>query len=258
MKTIILAGGWGSRLGQKSEHVPKPMINIGNKPIIWHIMKHYAHYGFNDFIISAGVKSDIIKEYFFNYDIYSQDFTKDFKTNEIEIHKKSKEIDWRVSVIDTGLNTLKGARIKRLEKFLNGPINMVTYGDGLSDIDINALLKFHKNHGKTITISGVYPPARFGEIIEKDSQVIAFEEKPQTSVGMINGGFMVFNKNLLDYLTTDEECDFEFNVLGKLVSEGEAMVFEHKGNWECMDHERDLVYLNKLWDEGKAFWKNDD
>ena len=255
MKVIILAGGWGSRLGQLTESVPKPMVKIGDKPILWHIMKYYAHYGHNDFIISAGVKAQVIKEYFYNYDTYNQNFTKNFITGELVVHNKAKDIDWNVTVIDTGLNTLKGARIKRLEEFLKGPTHMVTYGDGLSEINIKQLLEFHNSHGKTITISGVHPPARFGEIREKNSQVISFVEKPQTSVGMINGGYMVFNNNLLEYLTEDEGCDFEFNALEKLASIGEVMVFKHSGHWECVDHDRDLIHLNNLWNDNKAFWK---
>jgi glucose-1-phosphate cytidylyltransferase len=255
MKVIILAGGWGTRLGTETEEIPKPMVQIGNKPILWHIMKIYSHYGYKSFIISAGVKAEAIKKYFYDYELCSQNYTKDFSTGEVVIHDNAKDIDWQVSVIDTGLDTLKGARIKRLEKYLDGPTHMVTYGDGISDIDINKLVKFHKDHGKTITISGVHPPSRFGEMIEKEGQVVSFEEKPQTSVGMINGGFMVFNINLLDYLTTDEDCDFEFNALEKLATQGEVMVFKHEGNWECLDHERDLVHLNKLWKEKKAPWK---
>jgi glucose-1-phosphate cytidylyltransferase len=255
MKVIILAGGWGSRLGQLSESVPKPMVKIGDKPMLWHIMKYYAHYGHNDFIISAGVKAQVIKEYFYNFDTYNQNFTKNFITGELVVHNKAKDIDWNVTVIDTGLNTLKGARIKRLEEFLKGPTHMVTYGDGLSEINIKQLLEFHNSHGKTITISGVHPPARFGEIREKNSQVTSFVEKPQTSVGMINGGYMVFNNNLLEYLTEDEGCDFEFNALEKLASIGEVMVFKHSGHWECVDHDRDLIHLNNLWNDNKAFWK---
>mgnify|MGYP001361547267 CR=1 FL=1 len=255
MKVIILAGGWGSRLGQLTEAVPKPMVKIGDKPILWHIMKYYAHYGHNDFIISAGVKAQVIKEYFINYDTYNQNFTKNFSTGELLVHNETREIDWNVTVIDTGLNTLKGARIKRLEQFLEGPTHMVTYGDGLSEINIKELIDFHNNHGKTITISGVHPPARFGEIVERNLQVTSFVEKPQTSVGMINGGYMVFNKNLLDHLTEEEDCDFEFNALEKLASIGEVMVYKHNGHWECVDHDRDLIHLNKLWNDNKAFWR---
>lgn len=255
MKVIILAGGWGTRLGQITETIPKPMVMIGRKPIIWHIMKQYSYYGYKDFIVSAGVKANVLKEYFFNYELYTQDYTKDFSTGKLTPHGESEHIDWNVTVVDTGPNTLKGARIKRLEKFLEGPIHMVTYGDGLSDININHLVDFHKSHGKIMTISGVHPPARFGEIQEMDSKVMSFEEKPQTSVGMINGGFMVFNREMLDYLTNDESCDFEFNVLEKLAKMGEVMVYKHSGRWECIDHERDLVFLNNLWSSGNAFWK---
>lgn len=255
MKVIILSGGWGTRLGQITHSIPKPMVLIGGKPIVWHIMKYYSHYDFKDFIISAGVKSNIIKEYFLNYDHYNKDFTKNFSTGELTLYESRDIIDWNVSVIDTGLNSLKGARIKKVEKYLDDTVNMVTYGDGLSDINISKLLDFHYSHGKTVTISGVHPPSRFGEIKEKNSQVYSFEEKPQTSVGLINGGFMVFNKNLLDYLTVDDNCDYEFGALETLTKEGEVMVFKHEGHWECVDHDRDLVHLNYLWNNNKAFWK---
>jgi len=254
-KVIILAGGWGTRLGQLSESVPKPMVTIGNKPVIWHIMKIYSHYGYNDFIIALGVKGHVIKDYFYNFELRNNDFTVDLSSSEIKFHNKRNETDWKVTLVDTGLNTMKGARIKRLEKYLSDDINMITYGDGVSDVDIKKLVKFHNSHGKTITILGVHPPARFGEIQEKNDRVISFEEKPQTSVGLINGGFMVFNRNLLDLLTSDEDCDFEFNVLEKLAGQGEVMVYKHDGSWECMDHERDVHHLNQQWDKDKAFWK---
>jgi len=255
MKTIILAGGWGSRLGQLSESIPKPMVTIGNKPVLWHIMKTYSHYGFNDFIIALGVKGHIIKDYFFNFESRNNDFTVDFSSGDINYHSKHNESNWKVTLVDTGLNTLKGGRIKRLEQYLTDDINMITYGDGVSDIKIDKLIEYHKSHGKTITVTGVHPPARFGELNEKDGQVISFEEKPQTSEGLINGGFMVFNQNLLDYLTLDEECDFEFGAIEKLVGQGEVMVYKHKGSWECMDHERDVAHLNSLWNNNKSFWK---
>ena len=255
MKVIILAGGWGTRLGQHTEWIPKPMVQIGDKPMIWHIMNIYAHYGFNDFIVSAGVKVHIIKEYFLNYEAYSNDFTRDFSTNTIDFHTNDIDIDWRVSVINTGLNTQKGARIKRVEKYLDNENNMVTYGDGLADIDLGRLMEFHISHNKLITVTGVHPPARFGEISESDGQVTAFMEKPQTSVGLINGGFMVFRHELLNHLSTDEHCDLEFGVLEQLAQDGEVMVYQHSGLWECLDHERDLMHLNDLWSASKAFWK---
>ena len=255
MKVIILAGGWGTRLGRQSEEIPKPMVPIGSKPVLWHIMKIYSFYGFNDFIVSCGVKAHVIKNYFANYESFSEDFTVDMTTKKIEYHSKNNEKDWKVTLVDTGVNTLKGARIKRVEKYLNKDINMVTYGDGVADINIKKLVKFHKSHGKTLTITGVHPPARFGELIEKEGQVVSFKEKPQTSVGLINGGFMVFNKNLLDYLIEDEDCDLERGPLDKLIKGGEVMVYKHLGNWECMDHERDVVHLNHLWNTDNAFWK---
>ncbi|MBC8185060.1 glucose-1-phosphate cytidylyltransferase [candidate division KSB1 bacterium] len=255
MKVIILAGGWGTRLGQQTEDIPKPMVPIGNKPILWHIMKIYSHYGFNDFIISLGVKAYVIKNYFAHYESYSEDFTIDMATQKIEYHSNHSEKNWKVTLVDTGLNTLKGARIKRVEKYLDDDTNMVTYGDGVADINIKDLLDYHKSHRKIISITGVHPPARFGELIEKDGRVISFQEKPQTSLGIINGGFMVFNRNLLDYLTENENCDFEIGPLDLLTEQGDLMVYKHEGQWECIDHERDVVHLNRLWNTNQAFWK---
>ena len=255
MKVIILAGGWGTRLGEESSHIPKPMVLIGNRPILWHIMKIFSIQGLNEFIVSLGVKAHIIKNFFLEYDSYASDFTIDMKNRDIQFHGHGDDIDWKVTLIDTGINTLKGARIKRAEKYLDDGLNMVTYGDGVADINIAELIDFHKSHGKTLTITGVRPPSRFGEIIASDGKVISFEEKPQTSVGLINGGFMVFNRNLLKYLTDDEDCDFELGPLGTMARAGEVMVYEHPGKWECMDHQRDVRYLNKLWFENNAFWK---
>ena len=255
MKVIILAGGWGTRLGRQTEDIPKPMVPIGNKPILWHIMKIYSHYGFNDFIICLGVKANVIKNYFSHYEIINCDFTIDMSNRDVKYHNYHEENDWKVTLADTGLNTLKGGRIKRIEKYLDSDVNMLTYGDGVADLDINKLLEFHKAHNKIVTITGVHPPARFGELIEKDGKIELFQEKPQTSIGLINGGFMVFNKEMLDYLTPDEDCDFEHGPLEELAKKGEVMVYKHDGKWECMDHERDVTHLNKLWYENKAFWK---
>ena len=255
MKTIILAGGWGTRLDGQDERIPKPMVLIGGRPILWHIMKIYSHYGFNEFVICLGVKADVIKNYFFNYKPINSDFTLDISSGEIEYHNNHIKNSWKVTLADTGMDTLKGGRIKRVEKYLEPDINMLTYGDGVSDINLKDLVEFHKSHGKTVTISGVHPPARFGELIEKDGKVRVFQEKPQTSQGMINGGFMVFNRGMLDYLTEDENCDFEVGPLDDIAKAGEVMVYRHEGSWECMDHGRDVVHLNKLWNEGNAFWK---
>jgi glucose-1-phosphate cytidylyltransferase len=255
MKVIILAGGYGTRLGSITEDMPKPMVKIGDKPILWHIMKIYSYYNYKDFIISLGYKQEAIKEYFHNYHIHARDFTVHLGSKKVDTLKGHDESDWKVSLVDTGINTLKGARLKRIEKYLDDDLNMMTYGDGVADIDIAKLLKFHQSHGKILTITGVHPPARFGEIIEKDSQLISFEEKPQSSVGMISGGFFVFDKRLLDYLTEDENCDLEYGVFEKLAKLKEIMIYKHLGNWECIDTERDLKHLNKLWADGKTFWK---
>lgn len=254
MKVVILAGGRGTRLGNLAELIPKPMVRIGNRPILWHIMKIYAHYGYNKFIVCLGVKAEIIKDFFFHYE-KNNDFTIDLSNGSIEYHKISEEINWKVTLIDTGINTLKGGRIKRIEKYLDADSNMLTYGDGVADINIPELIKFHESHGKIITVTGVYTPSRFGEIVEDSGKVLSFKEKPQTSVGLINGGFMVFNNKLLEYLTPDEDCDFEIGVLEQLAKEGEVMVYKNERKWECMDHERDIKYLNKLWNNNQAFWK---
>ena len=255
MEVVVLCGGLGTRLSEETQVKPKPMVEIGGKPMLWHIMKRYSKYGFNDFIIALGVKSSVIKEYFYNYEYHNDNFSIDLSNGRITYHDTNNKEDWKVTLVDTGLNTLKGGRIKRIEPYLDSKINMVTYGDGVADINVKKLVEFHKSHGKTITITGVYPPARFGELIEENGIVRLFQEKPQASQGVINGGFMVFNKELLNYLTENENCDFERGPLEKLAKNGEVMVYKHDGSWECMDHGRDVVYLNKLWNEGKAFWK---
>ena len=256
MKVIILAGGYGSRLGTITELVPKPMVRIGNKPILWHIMKYYASFGHKDFILSLGYKAEVIKEFFYTYNIQVNDFTIQLGTKKIDFHEKHDESDWCVTMADTGINTLKGARIKRLERFLDD-VNLLTYGDGLADIDLEALVKFHTQHGKILTVTGVRPPARFGEILAKDGGAVeSFQEKTQTSSGRINGGFMIFNKKLLEYLSDDVNCDLEFEVFPLLAAKGEMMMFDHDGRWECLDTERDLNHLNKLWTDSLAFWKS--
>lgn len=255
MKTLILAGGYGSRLGNITENIPKPMVTIGGKPILWHIMKIYSHFGFNEFVILLGYQGVKIKEYFFHYHIMNNDFTINLADNSLSYGDKNNVENWRVTLVDTGIDTLKGGRIKRAEPYLEGDIDMLTYGDGVADINIKELLEFHKSHGKLLTLTGVRPPSRFGELVIKDRRVLSFEEKPQISSGLINGGFMVFNNQLLSYLTPDKSCDFEFGVLEDLAKQGEIMVYNHHGFWECVDTERDLNHLNKLWNENKASWK---
>jgi glucose-1-phosphate cytidylyltransferase len=255
MKVIILAGGYGTRLGSLSELIPKPMIEIGDRPIIWHIMKTFNHFGYRDFVLCLGYKSNVIKDYFFHYYNYNNDFTIDLSTNVVKFHASASSDDFSVTLVDTGLHNLKGSRLKQVDKYLNDELNFVTYGDGVADIDVRALVEYHKSHGKMVTITGVRPPSMFGEMIEQDGLVTSFEEKPQTSKGLINGGYMVFNRRLMDHLSADPDCDFEFGALEELAAEGQIMTYKHAGLWECADTLRDLEHLNKLWREGKAFWK---
>lgn len=255
MKLVILAGGLGSRLGELTSLLPKPMVPIGNRPILWHIMKIYAHYGIKEFIICVGYKGHVIKDYFVHYDRINLDFTVNLKDGNIVFHNKHDEDDWKITIVDTGLNTLKGGRLKRIELYLEDEINLLTYGDGLANVDISKLIDFHKTHHKLLTITGVHPPARFGELIAKGDDLVAFEEKAQTSQGLINGGYMVFNKELLSYLTEDENCDLEYGVLEGLAKKGQIAIYKHEGLWACMDHERDVNNLNRLWEQNKAFWK---
>ena len=256
MKVVILAGGFGSRLGSITGIIPKPMVSIGGKPILWHIMKSYSHYGFKEFVILLGYKGDVIKDYFYNYKVHNKDFTVQLNTGNIEfLGNNSHEEDWKVTLVDTGVDTLKGGRLKRAENYITDDINLLTYGDGVSDVDLKDLLHFHREHGKMITLTGVKPPSRFGELNVNGDQVTSFEEKPQISSGLINGGFMIFNRSMLEHLNTDKDCDLEFGVLEKLARTGEVMVYQHNGFWECVDTERDLNHMNKLWSTGQAAWK---
>ena len=256
MQTIILCGGLGTRLREETEFRPKPMVEIGGKPILWHIMKIYSHYGIKDFVLSLGYKGEMIKEYFYNYEILTNDFTIELgnKIN-IEMHSNNEEKDWRITLADTGDKALKGARLKRVQQYVNDDTFMLTYGDGVAEVDINALLAFHKKHGKLATVTGINPAARFGELKIKGNQVESFSEKPRDGEGLINGGFFVFNKGIFDYLSADENCDLEIGPLEKIAGEGQLMVYKHRGFWACMDTIRDMEYLNKLWGEGKAEWK---
>jgi len=257
MKVVILCGGIGTRLKEETEYKPKPMVKIGEKPILWHVMKMYAHYGIKDFVLSLGYKGEIIKEYFYNYEILSNDFTIELGNKKhIEIHSNNAEKDWRVTLADTGDKTLKGARLKRVEKYINDDQFMLTYGDGIANVNIENLLEFHRNHGKLATVTGINPSSRFGELKIKGDKVEAFSEKPKNGAGLINGGFFVFNRGIFDYLLEDENCDLEIGPLEKIAAEGQLMVYKHKGFWACMDTIRDMEYLNKLWrDDGHPAWK---
>lgn len=253
---VILCGGLGTRLKEETEYKPKPMVNIGNKPILWHIIKIYSSYGFKEFILCLGYKGYLIKEYFYNYEILNNDFTVELgkNNNRILTHNTHSEEGLQITLVDTGEKALKGARLKRIEKYVKSNTFMVTYGDGLADINIHNLVKFHENHGKTATLTGVMPPSRFGELLVDEDKVVAFSEKPQTSGGLINGGFFVFNRKIFDYLVNDDSCDLEIGALNRLAEERELMVYKHSKEWVCMDNIRDMEYLNELWSSGKAFW----
>ena len=256
MKAIILCGGIGTRLKEETEYKPKPMVEIGNRPILWHIMKIFAHYGIKDFVLSLGYKGEMIKEYFYNYEILSNDFTIELGNKKaIEVHSINSERNWRVTLADTGDKALKGARLKRVEKYIDDDQFMMTYGDGVADVDIRDLLEFHQGHGKLATVTGINPASRFGELKIKGNQVESFSEKPQNGAGLINGGFFVFNRGIFDYLSNNDSCDLEVGALEQIAREGQLMVYKHRGFWACMDTIRDMEYLNKLWAEGKAFWK---
>lgn len=257
MKVVILCGGLGTRLREETEFRPKPMVLIGNRPILWHIMKIYAHYGHKEFILSLGYKGEMIKEYFYHYELMNNDVTIELgnPANTI-IHEGHEENGWSVTLVDTGEKALKGARLKKVEKYLkDDDVFMMTYGDGLSNVNINDLLHFHQAHRKLATVTGINPASRFGELKYKGDQVEAFNEKPKTGSGLINGGFFVFNRGIFDYLYADDNCDLEIGPLEKIAEEGELMVYKHKGSWACMDTIRDMDYLNKLWNENKAFWR---
>jgi glucose-1-phosphate cytidylyltransferase len=256
MKIVILCGGLGTRLREETEYRPKPMVNIGNRPILWHIMKIYAQYGHKEFILSLGYKGEMIKEYFYHYEIMNNDVTLELGCPEkIRIHQSHEENGWLITLADTGQKALKGARLKRVEKYITDDTFMMTYGDGVADIDVNALLAFHHSHGKLATVTGINPASRFGELKIKGDRVEAFYEKPEATSGLVSGGFFVFNKGIFDYLSVEENCDLELGALEKIAHEGQFMVYKHDGSWACMDTLRDMDYLNKLWDENKAFWK---
>lgn len=255
-EVIILCGGRGTRLSEETDDKPKPMVEIGGKPILWHIMKHYSYYGCYRFILALGYKGEHIKNYFYNYRILSSDFSLKMNPDkDPEIHDVSDESHWEITFVDTGLNTLKGGRIKQLEKYLKGDNIHLTYGDGLCSIDIKDLENYHLKHGNIGTVTGVHPPSRFGEMVIEGNTVRHFEEKPQLSTGVINGGFFVFNKKLFDYLSADENCDFEFGPLQKIASEGNLNVYKYNGFWQCMDTVREKEYLDKMWNDNAAPWK---
>ncbi len=254
MKVVILSGGKGTRLREETEFRPKPMVQIGSRPILWHIMKIYAHYGFKDFVICLGYKGNMIKEYFLNYEMMNNDFTIQLgKPKKIDVHGNNEE-DWNVSLIDTGEETLTGSRVKRIEKYIDDDTFMLTYGDGLANINIEDLLKFHKSHGKIGTVTGVQRSSQFGEITIEGDHIIEFNEKPDTTEGFVSGGFFVFNKEFFNYLKLDENCILEREPLENLAKDNELMVYRNRGFWQCVDTYRELELMNNLWNSDPP-WK---
>ncbi len=256
MDVVILCGGRGTRLSEETIKKPKPMVEIGGAPILWHIMKIYSHYGFKRFILALGYKGCQIKEYFYNYRITNSDFSLSLEPSSVpKYFNHSDEVDWEIVAVDTGEETLKGGRIKRLEKHIKSDSFHLTYGDGVCDIDLKKLVEFHESSGRLGTVTAVHPPSRFGEMILNGDSVMEFEEKPQMAGGYINGGFFVFNKKMLSYLTEDENCDFEFGPLQQIASGGELSAYRHDGFWQCMDNVRERDYLDQLIKTNKAPWK---
>lgn len=256
IQTMILCGGLGTRLREETEHRPKPMVEIGGRPMLWHIMKMYAAHGFPEFVLCLGYKGERIKEYFLNYEALHNDFTIRLgDRNAIAYHGGHHECGWQVTLADTGIETMTGARVKLASRYLRGQTFMVTYGDGVADLDLQALVAFHRQAATIGTVTGVRPMSRFGELLVDGARVVQFSEKPQTHEGLINGGFFVFEREFLDYLTDGPGCVMERDPLERLAADGQLSVYQHRGFWQCLDTYRDLQLLTHLWESGAARWK---
>lgn len=248
MKVILLAGGFGTRLSEYTDLIPKPMVPVGGKPILWHIMQTYAHFGHKDFYVALGYKATVVKEYFLNYTALNADFTVDLASGRVISHQLD-AVDWRVTLVNTGEESMTGGRVKRMQSFIGKETCMLTYGDGVANIDIDALLAFHRSHGKMITVSAVRPAARFGELDLDDSRVASFQEKPQMHKGWINGGFFVIEPSFFDLIAGDSTM-LEREPLEQAAAAGELMAYQHSGFWHCMDTKRDHELLESLWSKG--------
>jgi glucose-1-phosphate cytidylyltransferase len=253
MKVVLLAGGLGTRLREETEFRPKPMVAIGGRPILWHIMKTYAHYGHREFVICLGYKGDVIRDYFLNYEVRHRDVTVTLGSRDVQVHTPHGEAGWRVTLADTGEATLTAGRLGRVARYLDGERFMITYGDGVADIDLDRLLAFHCGHGKLATLTAVRPSSRFGEVVIDNGLVQAFQEKPQVHGGWINGGFFVFERAVLDLIAGDDES-LEQSLLTKLTGMQHLAVFQHDGFWQCMDTPREMDLLNDLWRRDMAAW----
>lgn len=256
MKVVILAGGYGTRIRDVADDIPKPMIPIGPYPIIWHIMKTYAHFGHREFIICLGHKGQVVKDFFLNYEAYTRDFTIRFgRDGGITYHSEHNEVDWSITLADTGLRSMTGSRVSRMRRYVQGEDFMLTYGDAVSDLDIANLIAFHKAHGRVLTVTGVRPPGRFGEMVGgAGGRVVEFNEKPQATAGRISGGFFVAGPRLFEYLDDREDLVFEKEPMRQLVRDEQLMMYEHDGFWQPMDTSREYQLLNSLYDAGNAPW----
>jgi glucose-1-phosphate cytidylyltransferase len=254
MKVVILAGGLGTRLSEETALKPKPMVEVGGKPILWHIMKMYSHYGLNDFIICCGYKGYLIKEYFANYFLHMSDVTFDLENNRSQVHEKRAE-PWKVTLVDTGENTMTGGRLKRVAEYVDGEREFCfTYGDGVADINIEKLIKFHREHGKHATLTATFPPGRFGALDIRGNQIQKFKEKPKGDGSMINGGFFVLSPKVIERISNDSTT-WEQDPLASLAEDGELMAYQHCGFWQPMDTLRDKIYLEELWQSGTPPWR---
>ncbi len=253
MKVAILAGGVGSRLAEETEIKPKPMVEIGGKPILWHIMMHYAYYGFKDFVIALGYKGEQIKKYMVDYAALNGNLRVNFRTGKVDMHSGVRP-DWNVELVDTGITTLTGGRLKRLQPYLGNETFMLTWGDGVSDVNLGDLLAFHRSHGKLATLTAVRPPARFGHLTFDGNRVASFEEKPQTAEGWINGAYFVLEPGVFDYIDGDD-TQWEKEPMERLARDGQLMAYKHSSFWQCMDTLRDKKLLEALWERGNAPWK---
>lgn len=254
MKVVILAGGFGTRISEESHLKPKPMVEIGERPILWHIMKYYSEFGYHEFVICLGYKQYVVKEFFADYFLHTSDVTFDLANNSMEVHNNYSE-PWKVTLVDTGLHTMTGGRIKRVRDYIGDETFMLTYGDGVSDVDIPSLLQFHKNHGRIATITGVNIGQRFGVLeVEADGAIREFREKNDDDGKMVNGGFMVMEPGVFDYIEGDRTV-FEKEPLERLARDGELAAYRHPGFWKCMDTQRDKMQLEELWQSGHAPWK---
>jgi glucose-1-phosphate cytidylyltransferase len=253
LKTVILAGGLGTRLAEETGVKPKPMVEIGGRPVLWHVMKHYSAHGFNEFFIALGYKGEMIKRYFLDYYPLYGDLDVDLSSGRVEVNNNECE-PWKIHLVDTGSDSMTGGRVLRLAKLLGDETFMLTYGDGVTNVDLGRLLEFHRSHGKIATVTAVRPPSRFGGLVFKGDGVAEFTEKPQIGEGWINGGFMVFEPTVFDYMR-DDSTVLERDVLETLAGEGQLMAYRHEGFWQCMDTIRDVQLLQSLWEEGRAEWK---